>query len=213
MSDARRLPVYILLDVSGSMAGEPIEAVRQGMKALIQDLKGDAQAIESAHLSVITFGSSATQVSPLTEIGSFQEPLLNAAGDTKMGAALALLEQCLENEVRRASSTQKGDWRPLVFLMTDGQPTDSWEDAADRIKQKKTGNIIACGAGSGVDTTCLKRITENVVVLNNLQPEGLRAYFKWVSGSIKATSDKVAQVTGDAPMNLPPPPPVITIVP
>ena len=213
MSEGRRLPVYLLLDVSGSMAGEPIEAVRQGMKALVADLKGDAQAIESAHLSVITFGSSATQVSPLTEIGMFQEPPLNAAGDTKMGAALTLLEQCLENEVRRATPTQKGDWRPLVFMMTDGQPTDSWEDAADRIKLKKIGNIIACGAGPGADTASLKRITENVVQLSNLQPEALKAYFKWVSGSIKATSDKVAQVTGDAPINLPPPPAVITIVP
>ena len=75
MSDyIRRLPVYLLLDCSGSMMGEPIEAVRQGVKALLSELKGDPQALETAYLSVITFDSSARQVIPLTELMQFQEP-------------------------------------------------------------------------------------------------------------------------------------------
>ena len=68
----RRLPVYLLLDCSGSMMGEPIEAVRQGVKALLSELKGDPQALETAYLSVITFDSSARQVIPLTELMQFQ---------------------------------------------------------------------------------------------------------------------------------------------
>lgn len=212
MSESRRLPVYLLLDCSGSMSGEPIEAVRQGVKALLADLKGDPQALETAYLSVITFSSTAQQVCPLTELPLFQEPNLDASGSTSLGESLRLLEQCLDKEVRKTTPTQKGDWKPLVFLMTDGQPTDSWEPAADRIKQKKI-NVIACAAGSGADEMTLKRITEIVVKLDTLQPDALKAFFKWVSSSIKTTSQSVAQVAADAPINLPPPPPQIQIVP
>jgi uncharacterized protein YegL len=211
---SRRLPVYLLLDCSGSMLGEPIEAVRQGVRMLVSDLRGNPQALETAYLSVITFGSSAQQVCPLTELMSFQEPNLEAAGSTSLGSALKLLEHCLDNDVRKSSPTQKGDWKPLVFLMTDGQPTDNWEMAADSIKKRKLGNIIACAAGSGADSQLLKRVTEVVVEIHNLQPDSLKAFFKWVSSSIKTTSQSVAQVTADAaPINLPPPPPQIQIVP
>jgi len=213
MSEARRLPVYLVLDCSGSMAGDPIEAVRAGMKALVADLRGDPQAVETAYLSVITFSSSAQQVCPLTELLAFQEPNLDASGSTAFGEALSLLEQRVDSEVRKTTEQQKGDWKPLVFIMTDGQPTDSWEAAADRIKQKRFGNIIACAAGSGADKTPLKRVADTVVELNSLQPDALKAFFKWVSSSIKTTSYSLDQVVADAPVTLPPPPPQVVVVP
>jgi len=204
----RRLPVYLLLDCSGSMTGEPIEAVRQGVKALLGDLRGDPMALENAFLSVITFASSATQVCPLTDLASFTEPTLTAGGTTALGEALRLVESCIDNEVNKASQTQKGDYKPLIFLMTDGQPTDSWELAADQIKARKPGNIIACAAGPGADANMLKRITEIVVELKTLQPEQLRAFFKWVSSSIKTASHKIDQNPNQdqTGVNLAPPP-------
>jgi len=195
------------------MSGEPIEALRQGIKALLSDLRNDPQALETAYLSVITFGSTAQQVCPLTELMQFQEPNLDASGATALGEGLTLLEQCIDKEVQKTTEDQKGDWKPLVFLMTDGMPTDSWEDAADRIKQKgQVANIIACAAGPGADSSILKRITEIVVELKTLQPNDLAAYIDWVSKSIKMTSKSI-QVTADAPVDLPPPPKQITIVP
>lgn len=72
-----------------------------------------------------------------------------------MGEGLKLLEHCVEREVLKSTPTQKGDWKLLLFLMTDGQPTDSWENAADRLKQKKISNIIACAAGPSADSSLL----------------------------------------------------------
>ena len=213
---SRRLPVYLVLDCSGSMSGEPIQAVNQGVKALVAELKGEPYAIETAYLSVITFESTAKQISPLTELMAFQEPTLVAGGGTSMGAALKLLSQCFDKEVKKASDTEKGDWKPLVFLMTDGQPTDNWQQAAAALKQKKPApaNIIACAAGDGADEFMLKQVTEIVVKLKSLQPDDLKAFFKWVSQSIKQTSQSVAQVMADnQPINLPPPPSGITIIP
>jgi len=204
----RRLPVYLVLDCSGSMSGEPIEAVRQGVRALLSDLRGDPQALETAYLSVITFAGSAVQACPLTELTLFQEPTLTAGGATSLGAALTLLEQCVDTEVRKTSKDQKGDWKPLVFLMTDGMPTDNWEPAADSVKAKRLGNIIACAAGDHAESasTVLKRATEIVVELKSLQPDALKAFFKWVSSSIKTTSQSVAGPVAGAGVALPPPP-------
>ena len=210
----RRLPVYLVLDCSGSMTGAPIEAVRQGMKTLLNELKSDPQALETVFLSVITFDSSARVVVPLTELMLVKEPDFQATGTTALGAALTLLKESIEKEVRKTTPEQKGDWKPLIFLMTDGAPTDKWEPAADALKAAKPGNFIACAAGGSADEATLKRITPIVVKLNDLQPDALKSFFQWVSASVATTSTGVAnrgnEETGVA---LPPPPPEIVIVP
>ncbi|MBF0554917.1 MAG: VWA domain-containing protein [Nitrospirae bacterium] len=176
----RRQPVYLLLDTSGSMSGEPIEAVRRGVKTLLAELRSDPCAIEAVYLSVITFDSTASQVAPLRDLMNFIEPTISAfdatsASDaTSLGAALSLLMNCVENEVIKSSPTQKGDFKPIVFLLTDGQPTDQWENAADQVKQKKISNIIAFAAGLGADSSSLKRITDFVIDLNKLPPDSLK---------------------------------------
>ena len=78
----RRLPVYLLLDTSGSMYGEPIEAVKNGVQVLVSTLRSDPYALETAYLSIITFNSTAQQVTPLTELANFQAPNLEASGCT-----------------------------------------------------------------------------------------------------------------------------------
>lgn len=212
MSDMmRRLPVYLLLDTSGSMTGQPIEAVRQGVRALLADIRSDPQALETVWVSVIAFSSTAQQVSPLTELSAFREPTLEAGGSTALGAALELLEQCVGREVRKAGPAQKGDWRPLVFLMTDGQPTDNWETAADRVRNARLGNVVALAAGHAADSDVLKRITDTVVRLDELQPDSLKAFFKWVAGSIKTTARSMALAI-DGPIDLPPPPPHLQVI-
>jgi uncharacterized protein YegL len=206
----RRLPVYLVLDCSGSMTGQPIEAVRQGVKALISDLQGDPMALETTFLSVITFASGAEVVTPLTDLCSFAEPILTAFGSTDLGAALNLLIADMQANVKKSTPEQKGDYRPLVFLMTDGQPTDAWEAAAQALRSAKPANVICCAAGPLADVACLQKISETVVQLDNLQPEQLRKLFRWVSSSIKVAS--VAASANDPSPALPAPPAGIKIV-
>lgn len=215
MSDfTRRLPVYLLLDCSGSMMGEPIEAVKQGVKALLSELRGDPQALETAYLSVITFDSSARQITPLTELMQFKEPELKASGATALGGALEVLIDCVNNEVRKSTDTQKGDWRPLVFILTDGSPTDieTFRNASQNLKALKAANIIACAAGSNANTTYLKQITQNVLMMNTLSAGDMAQFFAWVSGSIKMSSKSVNAKPGEA-IELPPPPQGFVVVP
>lgn len=213
MSDfTRRLPVYLVLDCSGSMTGEPIEAVKQGVKALLSDLRGDPTALETAYLSVITFDSHARQVSPLTELMLFKEPNLNTGGATALGAALKVLVDCIRTEVRITSATQKGDWKPLVFLLTDGFPTDNWQEATQELKGVKIANIIACAAGAYADASVLKKITPSVLMMNTISAGSMSQFFAWVSGSIKMSSKSLDAKPGDA-IALPPPPEGFVIVP
>lgn len=209
----RRLPVYLLLDCSSSMTGQPIEQVRQGLRALLDDLSTEPMAIETVYLSVITFDSSAQQLIPLTELMQFKEPQIQANGATALGAALRLLKDCLDKEVRKNTEEQKGDWKPLVFLMTDGMPTDSWEVAADEVKKTKMANLIAFAAGPYADVNNLKRLTDIVLKSDELSPGALKAFFQWMSQSILRTGKSVQVMAQEAPIDLPPPPPQIQIVP
>lgn len=71
---SRRLPVYILIDTSGSMKGEPIESVKVGLSDMIASLRLDPYALETACISIITFNSNVNQILPLTDLENLQLP-------------------------------------------------------------------------------------------------------------------------------------------
>lgn len=210
----RRLPVYLLLDTSGSMSGEPIEAVKNGVQVMISSLRQNPQAIETAFLSLITFDSAAQQIIPLTDLASFQMVDLRATGVTALGEALKLVSNRIENEVAKTTTEQKGDWKPLVFIMTDGVPTDDWLPGLAEFKKQKVAFTVACAAGSGADTTVLKQITENVVSLDTADSASIGKFFQWVTASIGVTSTKVEDAGKEISLlkELPPPPSELNIV-
>lgn len=210
----RRLPVYLLLDTSGSMNGEPIEAVKNGVQVMISSLRQNPQAIESAFLSVITFDSVAQQLIPLTDLASFQMVDLKATGVTALGEALKLVAHKIDTEVAKTTMDHKGDWKPLVFIMTDGIPTDDWQAGLIEFKNRKTAFTVACAAGSGADIKVLKQITDNVVSLDNADGASISKFFQWVTASIGVSSTKVEDNGKDIQgfKELPPPPPELNIV-
>jgi uncharacterized protein YegL len=209
----RRLPVYLVLDTSGSMTGDPIEAVKNGLEVLVRSLRQNPYALETAYLSVITFDSIVKQVTPLTELSTFQIPAIHASGGTSMGAALKLLADKINTEVQKSTADTKGDWKPLVFIMTDGEPTDTLSNGLAEFKKCKTGIVVACAAGSGANQMVLKQITEIVIALDTADTATISAFFKWVSASIGISSQKVDSGKEVGGLDeLPPPPPEINIV-
>ena len=210
----RRLPVYLLLDTSGSMTGEPIEAVKNGVQMMVHSLRQNPQAIETAFVSIITFDSEAKQLIPLTDLASFQTVDLKAAGTTALGAALSLLANKLENEVTKTTLEQKGDWKPIVFIMTDGVPTDDWQAGFQKLKAVKKGLIVGCAAGNNADDKVLKEIADQVVRLSNTDADSIGKFFQWVSASIATTSTKVEETGIDLTKKdqLPLPPSELVIV-
>lgn len=200
----RRLPVYLLIDCSESMAGEAIQAVESGLNSLISFLRSDPYALESVALSVITFGNTAKQLVPLTDLTRFNMPDLVMGSGTALGAALKLFEKCMATEVMASTAERKGDFKPMCFIMTDGNPTDSWEAAANQIKSKISGrkaHVIAVGCGPDASARTLSQITDEVLLAKDMNPETLKQLFKWVSASV-ATASQSVETTGDSRINL-----------
>lgn len=200
----RRLPVYFLIDCSESMAGEAIQAVQSGLGSLISFLRADPYALESVALSVITFGNTAKQVVPLTDLTRFNMPELVMGSGTALGAALKLWEKCMATEVVATSADRKGDFKPMCFIMTDGNPTDSWEAAASQVKSKLAGRkaqVIAVGCGPDASAEKLSKITDEVLLAKDMNAETLKQLFKWVSASVAAASQSIEAV-GDSKIKL-----------
>jgi uncharacterized protein YegL len=214
-NDVRRMPVYLLLDSSGSMAGAPIQAVEQGVQFLRNELLGLPQAVEMVHIGVITFASRADQVVPLTPVASFNPPSLSAGGTTALGDALRKLALALDNEITPTTADKKGDYKPLVFLLTDGEPTDDWEPALRTLnsrQEKKVGSMIALGCGDGVNFDILRQVTPNVLAMPDATADNIRSFFRWVSASVKTASVSAAGGAVGAGAALPPPPAGFQIV-
>ena len=206
----RKLPVYLLLDVSGTMFGEPIAAVENGIQTMHAALLNDPNAFDIAYLSVITFSDFVQQVVPLTELNQFVPPQLKVGGMTNLGGALKYVAECVDREV------DKGDWKPLVFIMTDGVATDNIEDGLVEFKKREWGAVVACAAGAHADPDELKKITEDVVKLNTDDSTTLSAFFQWATDSSCRSSERI-KWDGGEPENvkwymLPEPPEKIEIL-
>ncbi len=209
----RRLPVYFLLDTSGSMRGEPIEALNNALSGMINTLRSDAQALDSLWISIITYDREIKEISPLTELVSFQLPEITCpqSGPTNTGAGLEYVIQQVKKDVIKGSETQKGDWKPLLFVFTDGKPSDMplYREKIVEIKNLNFGAVVGCAAGPKADDLILKELTDNVVHLDSADSSTLKQFFKWVSETIEQGNK--SQGTGES-VALPPPPSEITIV-
>lgn len=195
----RRLPIYFLVDVSESMVGTPIEEVQNGMRTIIQNLRVDPYALETAFVSILAFAGKATVLSPLTELYKFYPPVFPIGGGTSLGAGLDLLMNCIDRDIQPTTMETKGDWKPIVFLFTDGVPTDNCNAAITRWNRsyRKRCNLVAVSLGDDADALTLAQLTENVLILRRTDAESFSQFFKWVTASIKTSSMAVSEENSD----------------
>jgi len=125
----------------------------------------------------------------------------------QLGAAIKLLNDSLDSDLIPNQPRQKGDYKPLVFLLTDGMPTDSWQGEAQRLKTRtigETANVVALAIGQDADVNMLKQITEIVLMIETVDGEILRKFFKWVSDTVKGASASAAQGKATVQLQTPP---------
>jgi len=190
---SRRLPIYFLIDVSESMVGEPLQLVEEGMASIIKELKADPYAIETAWISIIVFAGQAKTLVPLQEIISFYPPKFPIGGGTSLSKGLGHLMHEMRKNVVKTTYERKGDWKPIVFLFTDGVPTDETSSVIAEWKQnwQKSANMVAISFGQETDMKTLSELTENVLLFKNADSAAYKQFFKWVTASIKTSSQSV----------------------
>jgi uncharacterized protein YegL len=196
----RRLPVYLLLDCSESMIGEAMQGLQTGLEMMLRSLRSDPHALDVVWLSCITFDREARVAFPLTELTDVQPPVLKVRPGTALGAALNLCADRIEAEVLKTTHQQKGDWRPLIILLTDGQPTDNWDSALRRLGNEvvpKPAKIYAIGCGDDVDCYGLQALTDTVLQMREMTEERFKRLFTWLTASVTEGSRSL-QVDGAA---------------
>ena len=190
----RRLPVYLLVDCSESMAGDPFNSVCSGIDDLIRFMRNDPQCLETVFISVITFSNTAKKLLPLTEVAQIRLPQMALGSGTALGEALEIFEKSISEDVVKSSPERKGDYKPLCFILSDGEPTGKWEEAAERVKNRINGKkafIMAIACGPDVSVSKFKRITDDVIHAKELSSSSFKEIFKWVSTSVSTASQAV----------------------
>lgn len=195
----RRLPVYFVLDVSESMVGEPIQQVQEGMRMIINGLRSDPYSLETVFVSIIAFAGKAHVISPLEELYKFRLPELPVGDGTSISEALNCLMSDMDHSIKKTSMEEKGDWKPIIFLFTDGVPTDDPSNTIEKWNSyyRNHCNLIAVSIGDGVDTYLLGQITDNVLRLKDTDKDTFKTFFKWVTASIKTSSMSVSTYSSE----------------
>lgn len=182
-----RCPCLLLLDVSGSMRGKPIRELNEGLVQFRDELFADSLAAKRVEVGIVTFGPVSI-VNDFTGVQSWIAPELTDQGDTPMGRAIEQGLQMLRD--RKNSYRQNGIsyYRPWIFLITDGGPTDSWQAAAQAVKAgeaEKAFSFFAVGV-DGANFDVLSQISvRKPLVLKELR---FRDLFSWLSSSLSSVS-------------------------
>lgn len=182
-----RCPCVLLLDVSGSMGGQPIAELNAGLATFHDELAADSLAMKRVEVAIVTFGPTKVEV-PFVGASQFYPPTLVAQGDTPMGSAITQALQLVQERKQDYRTNGISYYRPWVFLITDGGPTDAWQSAAAAVKEGETSKQFAFFAigVKGANMEVLKQIS----VREPLTLEGLkfRELFSWLSSSLRSVS-------------------------
>jgi uncharacterized protein YegL len=182
-----RCPCVLLLDTSGSMTGDPIAELNAGLRTFKSDLMADSLAVKRVEVSVVTFGPVQVH-NPFVTADIFHPPHLEASGGTPMGAAISEAMRMVEERKQQYSSAGVSYYRPWVFLITDGGPTDAWRKAADALREAVNAKKLAffAVAVEGADMDTLTQISPRKPL--RLKGLAFRELFSWLSNSLGAVS-------------------------
>jgi uncharacterized protein YegL len=182
-----RVPCILLLDTSGSMRGQPIMELNTGIARLKDELVTDRLASKRVELSIINFGPPQILVDWYTA-DMFQPPVLEAANDTPMGAAIELAIQRVEDRKQIYKQQGIAYYRPWIWLVSDGAPTDSWYMGAKKVKEGEEARKFAFFA-VGVENANME-ILSKIATRQPLKLKGLRFsdMFVWLSKSMSQIS-------------------------
>ena len=169
------------------MRGEPIEELNAGLVAFKDEIMADSLAAKRAEIAIVTFGPPSIEQDFITA-DFFQPPTLSAGNDTPMGAAIALGLGMIEQRKEQYKQAGIAYYRPWIFLLTDGGPTDSWKGAANQVKQGEEESAFSFFA-VGVEGANMEILAE-IATRQPLQLKELRFrdMFVWLSRSMKSVS-------------------------
>ena len=196
-----RCPVALVLDTSGSMDGAPIQALNAGAQLFIEEVKAHDLARWSVDLAVYTAGDQAQclqQFIGIEQIAGISP--MQASGQTPLGAAVGMALHDLE--VRKKTYRDSGVpyYQPWLVIISDGAPTDSWQDAAQRARQlAEKRKLVSLPVGvDGADLRILSQFSNKPAVA--LQGLKFVEFFQWLSASMARVS---ASTSSDASVALP----------
>jgi uncharacterized protein YegL len=190
-----RCACLLLLDNSTSMRGAPIDQLNEGLKIFRDELAADSLASKRVEVAIVTFGPVNVEID-FTSAQTFQAPTLSVAGDTPMGQAIETGLSMLRSRKDRYQSSGISYYRPWVFLITDGGPTDSWSRAAQMVREgeKSDGFRFYAVGVEGANFDVLRQIS--VKEPRKLKGLKFRELFAWLSSSLGSVSrSKVGEET------------------
>jgi uncharacterized protein YegL len=182
-----RCPCLLLLDTSGSMRGQAINELNAGVRLFRDELAADPMASKRVEIAIVGFGPVQV-LSDFQTADAFDPPTLVATGDTPMGAAVEEGLTLLDQRKQAYRTNGIAFYRPWIFLITDGGPTDAWTDAAAKVKSgeaSKHFSFFAVGvAGARIDIL-RQLVTREPLMLKELK---FRDLFVWLSNSLGSVS-------------------------
>lgn len=184
----RHFAVTFLLDTSGSMGGKPIESLNQGVNGLINALQSDSNA-DIIDIAVVTFGESVEVLMPHTPV-SRAEPLhLSAGGFTPMGEGLLRAADITNQRRRQYNSLGVMSFKPWIFMITDGEPTDDMMRAKEELMRLQSEDKLKLWILGipGYSREDLRGLTPNELILE-LSDFDLASALDWVNKSMANVS-------------------------